>query len=89
MRGEVLRSFDFGRVVELQGTYLAWLDFRGLGLADDALDRRIVHDARLWFNDGREFGQGGGGFRRVNLAYPRATLDEALLRLTAAFRGVE
>ncbi len=72
------------RPVEMEGTYLAWLDFRRLGLSDPELKRRIVELGRLWFNDGRDFGLGGAGFKRINLACPRATLDEALVRLLRA-----
>ncbi len=72
------------RLVEPQGTYLAWLDCRGLGLSDQELKHRIRQEARLWLSDGTTFGEGGSGFQRVNLACPRATLEEALNRLVRA-----
>ncbi len=69
------------RVFPLEGTYLAWLDLRPLGLSDAELKRRILHSARLWLDDGPMFGTGGQGFQRLNLACPRAILREALERL--------
>lgn len=73
------------KMIEPEGTYLAWLDCRGLGLADAELDRQIIHRAGLWLNSGRIFGAGGEGFQRINFACPRATLAEALSRLEQTF----
>jgi cystathionine beta-lyase len=72
------------RVFPLEGTYLAWLDLRALGLTDVELKRRILQEARVWLDDGPLFGSGGRGFQRLNLACPRAILREALGRLVGA-----
>jgi cystathionine beta-lyase len=72
------------RVFPLEGTYLAWLDFRALGLTDAELKRRLLREARVWLDDGPMFGTGGRGFQRLNLACPRSILREALRRLAAA-----
>lgn len=71
-------------VFPLEGTYLAWLDFRALGFSDDELKERILRRARVWLDDGPMFGTGGRGFQRLNLACPRATLAEALERMARA-----
>lgn len=68
----------------LEGTYLAWLDFRKLGLSAEKLEEMIVHKARLWLDDGRMFGKSGEGFQRVNAACPRKILEEALHRIKCA-----
>lgn len=73
------------RLVEPQGTYLAWLDCRALGLTDEELDRRVVEKAGLWLDGGTMFGPGGEGFERVNVACPRAILEKALDKLIGAF----
>lgn len=65
--------------------YLAWMDFRSLGLDDAALYRHMVQTARLGLNPGSEFGQGGQGFMRLNFATSRSVLQEALARLQLAF----
>ena len=72
------------RLVEPEGTYLIWLDFRTLGLSGKALDDLIVYKAGLWLDAGEMFGDGGEGFQRINIACPRATLEEALKRLSWA-----
>lgn len=68
-------------MVEHEGTYLVWLDFRGTGLDVDEVERRIIHEAGLWLDSGKIFGECGRGFQRVNVACPRSVLSEALDRL--------
>jgi cystathionine beta-lyase len=76
------------RLIEPEGTYLLWLDFNSFGLSRDELDKRIIHEARLWLDSGTMFGREGEGFQRVNIACPKATLEEALERLYKAFGGL-
>lgn len=74
------------RAFPLQGTYIAWLDFRATGLSDDDLDARLKREARVRLNEGRQFGDGGSGFQRLNFACPRSLLEDGLARVAAAFR---
>ncbi len=73
------------KAVPLEGTYLAWLDFRGTGRDDHEVERLLMREARVWLSPGLQFGPGGTGFRRLNLACPRSILEEALVRITEAF----
>lgn len=66
-----------------EGTYLAWLDCRAAGIPGKPSDF-FLHEAKVAFNDGAWFGQGGEGFVRLNFGCPRATLTEALERMSAA-----
>lgn len=68
------------RLIEPEGTYLVWLDCRGLGLTHEELDRRILHKAKLWLDSGAIFGTAGEGFQRINIACPRSVLKFALER---------
>lgn len=77
------------KLIEPEGTYLLWLDFRALGLEGEALDRFVLHQAKLWLDDGPMFGPGGQGFQRVNIACPRTTLQKALERLERAIAALE
>lgn len=86
LRGFVKESLPGIRLVEPEGTYLAWLDFNGLGLSGRELDDFMLHKAGLWLDAGEMFGAGGAGFQRVNIACPRATLKLALEKLDAALR---
>lgn len=69
------------RCYKPEGTYLAWIDFSALGLDDDELERLLVHQAKVGFNSGSTFGKDGKGFRRINLACPRANVVEAIERM--------
>ena len=68
-------------VIDGEGTYLMWLDFRRCGLDPEELDRRIIYEAKLWLDSGKIFGGTGAGFQRINVAAPRATLTECLERI--------
>ena len=74
-------------VFPLEGTYLAWLDMRGLGMSDDELKERLQGKAVLWLDEGRMFGKEGTGFQRLNLACPRGILTDALERMVGALRS--
>jgi len=72
------------KVTPLEGTYLVWLDFRGLGLPDEELKSLLLKKARVWLDDGPMFGPGGAGFQRINIACPRKILKEGLRRIAGA-----
>ncbi|MGN7455686.1 MalY/PatB family protein [Paenibacillus pasadenensis] len=67
-----------------EGTYLLWLDCRGLGLAEPELHRFFLEKARIQLSPGSSFGEGGSGFMRLNAACSRATAEEAARRIAAA-----
>lgn len=73
------------RMIEPEGTYLVWVDFRSLGLDNAALEDLILNKAGLWLDSGAIFGAVGEGFQRFNVACPRATLTRALEQLAAAY----
>lgn len=68
-------------MVEHEGTYLVWLDFRGTGLSVEELDDKIINQAKLWLDSGKIFGSCGEGFQRINVACPRKVLEEAMERI--------
>jgi cysteine-S-conjugate beta-lyase len=72
------------RFVRPEGTYLALIDCRGLGMPQKELDSFFLRTARVYFDSGPWFGEEATGFVRVNLACPRATLTEALGRIERA-----
>lgn len=74
------------RMIEHEGTYLVWLDFREIGLSVDELEHLIVHKAKLWLDSGKIFGECGSGFQRINVACPRSVLTEALERIKKAIQ---
>ncbi|MDR1496560.1 MAG: pyridoxal phosphate-dependent aminotransferase [Clostridiales Family XIII bacterium] len=72
------------RLIEPEGTYLPWLDFRGAGLNHDEVNRLLIDKAGVWLDEGTMFGPEGVGFQRVNIACPCAILADALDRIEAA-----
>jgi len=68
-----------------EGTYLVWLDCRGLGLSYQGLKDFFFKEAKLGLSTGMSFGKEGEGFMRINLATPRSTVEEAVSRLHRAY----
>jgi cystathionine beta-lyase len=73
-------------MIEPEGTYLVWLDFRKMGLSEAQLENLIVKEANLWLDSGAIFGKAGEGFERINVACPRSILEQALKQLKEAIR---
>ena len=71
-------------MIEPEGTYLVWLDFRALGLSERELEELVVKRANLWLDSGAIFGGAGEGFERINVACPRKLLAKALEQLKGA-----
>ena len=71
-----------------QASFLIWLNCRDLNLDHDALNRLFVDGARLALNDGEMFGEEGRGFMRMNIASPRAVLQDAMERLEQAVKAL-
>ncbi|NLY98562.1 MAG: aminotransferase class I/II-fold pyridoxal phosphate-dependent enzyme, partial [Clostridiaceae bacterium] len=74
------------RVINPEGTYLLWTDFRGTGLSDDEVYEILLKKAGVHVNKGSGFGAEGSGFIRMNIASPRKILEEALDRIEKVFR---
>lgn len=94
--GKNARIFDDGlaripgaKSMKLQSTYLAWVDFSGMGLSAEDLHRRIEGQARIAANHGESFGLGGECWMRFNLATPSARVHEAVARLRDAFKDLQ
>ncbi len=90
-RDEVV-SFVRGHLAPLRVTppeagYLMWLDCRGLGMDDDALERFFIEDCGLGLNPGTDFGAEGAGFMRLNIGAPRARIMQALQAIENALEG--
>lgn len=75
--------------MNLEATYLAWVDFSGTGMARDEFTRRVQQDAQIAVNHGPTFGKGGDSFLRFNIATPRARVEEACTRLKEAFKDLQ
>jgi len=72
-------------ITELQGTYLAWVNFKKYKLNTKELDELFVRKAGVAPGPGHMFGPEGAGFMRFNLACPRSVLEEGMNRVASAF----
>ncbi|BBF41361.1 aspartate aminotransferase [Lachnospiraceae bacterium KM106-2] len=73
------------KLIEPEGSYLLWVDFRAYGMSNEALNERIRKKAKVWLDAGEMFGSEGNGFQRINIATSRKTLEKALNNLANAF----
>lgn len=71
-------------VTELEGTYLAWMDFNPLKMDNVQLEKFMKEKAHIFFDEGYLFGEAGNGFERINLACPRSILEKVMNNLKAA-----
>ena len=72
------------KLIRPEGTALALLDCRGLGLDPEKLSEFFLNQAHVYFNDGRMFGRELEGFVRINFGCPRSLLIQALERVERA-----
>lgn len=72
------------KVMDIEGTYLLWLDMSALQLKQNELIEFLDQKAHLWFNDGSLFGESGNGFVRMNCATQRDVIKQALEQLRNA-----
>lgn len=75
-------------MIEPEGTFLMWLDFRDLGLEPDALTAFLRRKAKWAVTRGQAFGAEGAGFARLNIACTKARLEAALENLGRAVAGL-
>jgi cysteine-S-conjugate beta-lyase len=83
------RELPEARPMRPEGTYLLWVDCRGLGLDIPGLKDLMYHKAKVAFNEGSVFGKEGEGFLRINLACPRSVVQQALEQFAAAYRKLK
>ena len=76
-------------VMEMQATYLVWVDFSDLGMKEKELLDRVLHKAKVVPNPGTQFGMGGEGHLRFNVAMPRPSMMNAIERMEAAFADLQ
>lgn len=69
-----------------EGTYLLWLDCRGLGLKEEDLGKFFAEKCGLAANVGSWFGDCGTCFRRINTACPRSFVEECAKRIEAGVK---
>lgn len=69
------------KLYRLEGTYLAWLDCKVLGIPSVEIEKSLVEVEKVRISNGSMYGQ--DGFIRINMACPSALFDDGLDRLVS------
>jgi len=72
------------QLTPIEGTYLAWIDCRGLDLRDKALRAFFIKEAKLGLNAGISFGREGSGYMRLNFAISKEQMLAVIKKLDTA-----
>ena len=72
-------------VIDTEGTYLIWIDFRKFGLSDAELQKKLIDEAKVHLDNGLKFGSLGDGFMRMNVATSRSNIEKALINIKKVF----
>jgi cystathionine beta-lyase len=75
--------------MNLDSTYLAWVDFSGTGMMLDEVISRVQQQAKIAANHGPTFGTGGEKFLRFNIGTTRANVERAVANMQAAFADLQ
>ena len=67
-----------------ESTYLMWMDFSGYRFTEEELFHKMRDEAKVALNFGAEYGQGYEQFLRLNIACPRAYLEEGMEHIRKA-----
>ncbi|MCH4191779.1 MAG: pyridoxal phosphate-dependent aminotransferase [Butyrivibrio sp.] len=81
VRSYVTKELPQIHLVPSQATYLLWLDCRNICRDSDVLAKTIRNETGLWLASGREYGESGEGFLRMNIAAQRSRVEDGLRRL--------
>jgi len=70
--------------VQPEATYMIWLDCRKMRMSGKELQRFFVDKAGVGMNEGSQFGPGGEGFMRMNIATTHQIVMKALEQIEKA-----
>lgn len=76
------------KVTKSEGTYLLWIDCSALGMDAKELKKFMIEKARVGLNAGIDYGEEGRQFMRMNIACPRKTLEEGVIRIIEAVKAL-
>ncbi|WP_337018595.1 MalY/PatB family protein [Oceanobacillus massiliensis] len=76
------------KVIHAEGTYLLWIDCSALEMDSKELKKFMIEKGRVGLNAGVDYGEEGEHFMRINIACPRATLEEGVNRIIKAVNSI-
>ena len=75
----VARDLPWCKLYRLEGTYLAWLDCKALGISTVEVEKSLTEVEKVRINNGVMYGQ--DGFIRINMACPPSMFDDGVGRI--------
>ena len=75
--------------VPSQATYLLWLDCREMHGCAAEFTQYLREHTGLYLSEGKQYGENGSSFIRMNIACSRSRLEDGLKRLAEGVRGYE
>lgn len=82
------KNLPFLPVTRLEGSYLVWVNAKALGLTSAQLSNKLRTEGKVFVNPGHLYGPEGNGFLRLNIACPRALLQDGLERFSRVVKNV-
>lgn len=76
-------------LIEPEGTYFVWLDFKKTGLYGRKLENFLTNKAKIALDPGYWYGIDGIYYSRINIACPIKLLEEGLHRLKKSFDQIK
>ncbi|MDL2276716.1 PatB family C-S lyase [Breznakia sp. OttesenSCG-928-G09] len=73
--------------LESEGTFLVWIDYRKFNLSSDEMEKRLIN-AGLGIQMGKQFGEAGTPFFRLNIGTQHDNLHKAVKLLKEVDRAV-
>ena len=77
------------RMVPSQATYLLWLDCQEMQGCTTEFTQYLREYTGLYLSEGRQYGESGSPFIRMNIACPRSRVEDGMKRLSEGARGYE
>ncbi len=75
--------------VSSQAAYLLWLDCRDMHGCAGEFTQYLREHTGLYLSEGKQYGENGSSFIRMNIACSRSQLEDGLKRLAEGVRGYE
>lgn len=86
LKNFIEKNFKKLKVIDSEGTYLIWIDYRDLNIEEEELNNLLINIANVNVYMGSHFGEAGKGFIRINLATPKQNIIEFLNRLSKVIK---
>ncbi len=76
------------RLIDNDATYLLWIDISHYSKDSDTFTKELRNKTGLFVSSGKQFGTGGNGFIRVNVATSLANVKDACERLKSYIKSL-